>query len=100
MTLEIQSLYLRLAVVGLINIMVIKLRQELFTLMIDYVTLLVPTSSLLLLSLFFVVAVFVVTCKTITRARKHHNELINARESPAQVKKIIETSKINMMYFV
>jgi len=34
------------------------------------------------------------------RARKHHNELINARETPAQVKKIIETSKINMMYFV
>ena len=34
------------------------------------------------------------------RARKHHNELINARETPAQVKNIIETSKINMMYFV
>ena len=33
--------------------MVIKLGQELFTLMIDYVTLLVLTSSLLSLSLFF-----------------------------------------------
>ena len=35
-----------------------------------------------------------------SRARKHHNELINARETPAQVKKTIESSKINMMYFV
>jgi len=34
------------------------------------------------------------------RARKHHNELILARESPERAKHIIENAKINMMYFV